>query len=287
MLPIKAPFMWFSVAPLPLWEGNMRQPSMKTVSTRCRALPGHTSARHRCCHSWCSKMWDALHLQKPKDFPAISGFFPRMGDQLESEDDIELVTFPPFWWQFSWAKQMIIHWHSDSNGAKKWDTYPKWAQFWKLMINHWILDFALLVDIYNQNGSSKMYVKRDTSQVSGQNFYNIHMDLFGELNRSRNLWNGIEIYNSDLRKWRIFIHWPSNCRISLSYGLSSAMCPLIWRPSLVWSATFISDSTACSKGSWKYRHWLHYSTTWWRILLGLKSDMILWQGAAWQESSTQ
>ena len=47
------------------------------------------------------------------------------------------------------------------------------------MINHWILDFALLVDIYNQNGSSKMYVKRDTSQVSGQNFYNIHMDLFG------------------------------------------------------------------------------------------------------------
>lgn len=46
---------------------------------------------------------------------------------------------------------------------------------WKLMINHWILEFALLVDICIQpKWFKKMYVTRE---VSGQNLYNIHIIL--------------------------------------------------------------------------------------------------------------
>ena len=196
----------------------------------------------------------------------------------------------PFLMAIFMGKQMIIHWNSDSNGAKKWDTYPKWAQFWKLMINHWILEFALLVDICIQpKWFKKMYVKRDTSQVSGQTFIISTWIYLGS-------WTGreicemvscssTEIYNSDLWKWRIFIHWPSNCRISLSYGLSSAMCPLIWRPSLVWTHEILAVWNFWIVRMWsrkqiqqhvprdRYENILllvallliHLDTTWWRF----------------------
>lgn len=87
MLPIKPPFI--SGFPLPLWA------PLRGNATAWRR-PGHTSAQHRCCHSWCSKMWDALHLQRisrisqEKHVDFFSKKDGRLANSTQVEDDLEV-----------------------------------------------------------------------------------------------------------------------------------------------------------------------------------------------------